>query len=98
MTDLDRNGRLELIASHEAGSARLTDTLMWEVSEDLDSLVPCQQDESCGLVMEPREGWQDGQTFPVYYCYGWWGEQHYYIFSDYVSGCYPEPNRLHPYR
>lgn len=86
VTDLDRNGRLELITSHEAGSARLTDTLMWEVNERLDRLVPCPQDEACGLVMELREGWQDGQTFPVYYCQDWRGDRYYYILEDHVSG------------
>ena len=41
ITDLDRNGRLELVAAYYGGSGSYTNSCIYEVSEDKNSLVAC---------------------------------------------------------
>ena len=61
VTDLDQNGRLELIASETHGTGHFTSTRIWEVNEALDGLTVCETDESCS----PSIGRVLG--LPVYY-------------------------------
>ena len=42
VTDLDENGRLELIATTTEGSGRFSSTQFWEISEDFASLQPVE--------------------------------------------------------
>ncbi len=41
ITDLDRNGRLELVAAYYGGSGSYTNSCIYEVSEDKNSLAAC---------------------------------------------------------
>lgn len=68
VTDLDQNGRLELISSETHGTGMFTTTRIWEVSEDMASLLPCETDEHCGPIFEARSE-MDTKSYiiPTYY-------------------------------
>jgi hypothetical protein len=58
VTDLDENGRLELIATFTEGTGQFTSTSAWEVSEDFASLQPVEYLYGEGHS-EPDIGWAD---------------------------------------
>lgn len=79
ITDLDRNGRLEIIQSFRQGTGLYTCTQLWEVDVNKSILVPCQ-------FSEYEEGSQpdiiSDDPISVYFdkrnnCY-------YYIFDDVI--------------
>lgn len=76
VTDLDQNGRLELIISRLEGSGRYTYSDYYEVNKELDGLTPCEWPdrnfESEADVMV--------SSVPVYYDPN--NEIFYYIFQD----------------
>ena len=63
ITDLDHNGRLEVIAASTQGTGLFTYANFYEVSEDYSQLVPC---ETSG---EEWESWPDliQESLPCYY-------------------------------
>ena len=63
ITDLDHNGRLEIIAASTQGTGLFTYANFYEVSEDYSQLVPCQTSG------EEWESWPDliQETLPCYY-------------------------------
>ncbi len=78
VTDLDHNGRLELICASVQGSGIYTYSNYFEVNEQLDGLMQCD-------VKSDRGGSEADvvvETVPVYYD----GEEdiYHYIFSDYI--------------
>ncbi len=48
VTDLDRNGRLELIAAKHDPNSRTTDIRLWEIGADKKSLAECAVEDSDG--------------------------------------------------
>lgn len=77
VTDLDRNGRLEIIQSFCQGTGRYTCTQLWEVDVNKSVLVPCQfaeyeEDSQPDIIIDnPISVYWDKATN----CY-------YYIFDD----------------
>ncbi|MBT9779774.1 hypothetical protein GPL15_25210 [Clostridium sp. MCC353] len=79
VTDLDQNGRLELICSILQGSGRYTDSVYYEVKETLDGLEECplenrELDSGADLVTESAPVYYD----PEYCAY-------YFIFDDLIK-------------
>ncbi len=74
VTDLDHNGRLEIISSETHGTGHYTTTRLWEVNEDGKGLTACGTDENCKPVMGPTP------TAPAYYDAE--SGRCWYLFSD----------------
>ena len=76
VTDLDQNGRLELIISRLEGSGQYTYSDYYEVNKELDKLTPCEwldrTFESEADIMV--------SSVPVYYDSN--NKMYYYIFHD----------------
>lgn len=76
ITDLDQNGRLEIITTSCEGTGHYSYSQVYEVNEALESLIPC----------EP--GWEEGEsqpdlavsTVPVYYDFE--HNVYLYVFDD----------------
>lgn len=80
VTDLDQNGRLELIVSTTQGSAHYTDSTYYEVNKTFDGLTPCVQDK--------KEGDPQGRlasSIPVY-CDSKNGLYHYILTYGMSAG------------
>jgi hypothetical protein len=79
VTDMDNNGRLEIISSSCQGTGFYTYSDVWEVNEGLDGLTLCKQ--------ERMEGESQAdiivQSVPVYYDAG--GNIYYYVFDDLIK-------------
>ena len=84
VTDLDQNGRLEVIAASVQGTGLFTYINIYEVSEDGTELIKVQQDRPEGTsapdIIVP--------TVPVYYDKD--VNRRYYIFEDYIRNGYAE--------
>ena len=77
-TDLDHNGRLELIAASEQGTGHYTYADFWEVSEDYSRLVRC---ETSG---EEGESWPDFIRDTLTCYYDETTGRYYYVCEDLV--------------
>lgn len=78
VTDLDRNGRLELISASVRGTGIYTYSDYYEVNEQLDGLTQCEvhtnmEDSGADIVVEAVPVYYDGKA-----------DTYYYIFSDYI--------------
>lgn len=49
ITDLDQNGRLEVVTSEDHGTGHYKTTSIWEVTSSFDNLVVCGQGRSCDV-------------------------------------------------
>ncbi len=58
VTDMDENGRLELIATVTEGTGQFSSTQFWEVSEEFSKLEPVTYDLD-GAQSEPDLGWNE---------------------------------------
>lgn len=76
VTDLDQNGRLELIISRLEGSGQYTYSDYYEVNKELDDLMPC---EWLGRTFESEADIMVSSV-PVYYDSN--NKMYYYIFHD----------------
>ena len=78
VTDLDQNGRLEVISASVQGSGIYTYSSYFEVNEQLDGLNQCE------IHTEKGDSEADivGETVPVYYDRD--KDAYHYIFSDYT--------------
>lgn len=54
VTDLDQNGRLELISTEMHGTGHYTTTAIWEINPSLTGLILCGRDRSCDLDILDR--------------------------------------------
>ncbi len=76
VTDMDGNGRLEILSSSCGGTGIYTDTDIWEVNESLDGITLCEQ--------EKQEGCSQADIMvtsaPVYYDAG--SDVYYFVFHD----------------
>lgn len=83
VTDLDKNGRYELILAENAGSGRYTYALFFEVNETYDAMEPCEK-----VVTEGRyvgsDTWADFIIDETTMYYDEVVDKYYYIFEDYV--------------
>ena len=68
VTDLDQNGRLEVVTTVTQGTGSFTTTAVWEVSEDLDDLLLCTAEAPDAPAIVPRgDGTETGYLpLPVY--------------------------------
>lgn len=76
VTDLDRNGRLELIVSVCMGTGFFSYNNVWEVSESFDGITLCrtpygEYGSQSDIIVSQLKAYTDG-------------EHYYYIVSDYV--------------
>ena len=76
VTDLDQNGRLELIVSVCMGTGFYTYTDVWQVNEAFDALELCETDyeeydSQADIITEQTKAYTDGDTI-------------YYIFTDWT--------------
>ena len=66
VTDLDRNGRLELIAAKHDPNSRTTDIRLWEIGADKKSLAECAVEDRDGsfpdIIVEKRRHLLYGQS------------------------------------
>lgn len=74
VTDLDQNGRLELISTTTQGTGMYTTTTVWEINETCDALVMCENTVEEGhsqaeISLSVTNGYYDGTDY-------------YYIFND----------------
>lgn len=78
VTDLDQNGRLEVISASVLGTGIYTYSSYFEVNEQLDGLKQCE------IHTEKGDSEADivGETVPVYYDRE--ADTYHYIFSDYI--------------
>ena len=84
VTDLNRNGRLEVLFTSCQGSGAFSYTVVYEVSEDYTSMVKFdsngENDESADFLASRK----DENSTVVYDCYKKDGE-YYYLLRDYAS-------------
>lgn len=78
VTDLDGNGRLEIIAANMGGTGIYTYSNYYEVNETFDGLVLCERDVMEGgsqadIGTESVDAYYDGETGTTYY-----------VFKDYI--------------
>ena len=80
VTDLDRNGRLEIITSICMGTGIFSENEIWEVNETFDGVVRCETDfdeyySESDLISEEMKVYERGGDY-------------YYIVSDYIRNGY----------
>ena len=74
VTDLDQNGRLELIAAAMGGTGQYTSAYFYEVSESFDALDLCiyettEGDSQADLITDSVPVYEDPQTGTLYYVF-----------------------------
>lgn len=79
ITDLDQNGRLELIISQLEGSGRYTYSEYYEVNKNLDGLTPCkwlsrESDSEADIMVDCVPAYYDSHN-----------KIYYYIFNDLIK-------------
>ena len=79
VTDLDGNGRLEIIAANMGGTGLYTYSNFYEVNETYDGLTLCERDVTEGesqadIGTESVQAYYDSETGTVYY-----------VFADYIK-------------
>lgn len=82
VTDLDQNGRLELISSYNEGSGLYSYNTFWEINEDCTDLVICESvnqewTSQADMVVTTTDVYYDGIDY-------------YYIFQDVLRNGYAE--------
>lgn len=103
VSDLDQNGRLEIISSEDHGTGHFITTSIREVNADFDGLILCGQDRSCDLdVLEPLAAYGGPQSCgplitPLWYyddepqTYSVYfdskANQYHYIFNNCINIC-----------
>ncbi len=92
VTDLDHNGRLELLVSHMGGTGLFTYTRFYEMNESYDTLVECETafteyDSQPDLIIESMETYMDdkGQCFYVVYDTMRNGAAEYYESTQFLT-------------
>lgn len=78
VTDFNRNGRLEIIASSCQGSGFYTRSSIWEVNESMNGLLPVEKNISEG----DSEADVITDSVPVYYDAA--ANRYYFIFDDVI--------------
>ena len=78
VTDLDHNGRLELIAASQHPQSRATNLHIWEVSADRSTLM------ECGLAKDPEESFPDILTDAADTYFSASASAWHYLFYDHV--------------
>ena len=84
ITDLDMNGRLEIICACTQGTGVFTTAFVWELSEDFKTLVPCADFIEEGMsfpeiIVDSAERYFDADS-----------GQYWYVFSDLTKNGYAE--------
>ncbi|MBQ4105842.1 MAG: hypothetical protein IJC86_05610 [Clostridia bacterium] len=75
VTDMDHNGRLEVIASQNYGAAAssTTESVFYEISEDEKSLVKCdytyEGESQADIMIESADCYEDRETGNFYYIF-----------------------------
>ena len=74
VTDLDQNGRLEIITSNTGGTGYYTYSQYYEINETLDGLTKCEQnlvegDSEADIAMEDTVAFYDELTGNTYYIF-----------------------------
>jgi len=86
VTDLDRNGRYELIIAQMAGSGHYTDGKFYEVNETYDTLVECERVGRKGYGYTTKyesSEWADFIVDETTMYYDAKKDIYYYLFEDY---------------
>lgn len=76
VTDLDRNGRMEVIALSTQGTGHFSTGSCWELSEDFSALV------KCGSNLGEAEFWPELSVSETDCYYDSSSDTYYYIFED----------------
>ncbi|MGM9553924.1 MAG: hypothetical protein ACI3V2_06420 [Faecousia sp.] len=80
VTDLDRNGRLEIITSICMGTGIFSENDIWEVNETFDGVIQCESDFD-EYYSESDLAFGDMRAFER-------GGDYYYIVTDYIRNGY----------
>ena len=88
VTDLDKNGRYELIIAQMAGTGHYTDGCFFEINETYDALVECERIGKKGYgygSVYDEESWADFIVSETAMYYDKEKDIYYYIFEDFTK-------------